>query len=129
MTVVVKGYKELSKALVNAPKDVKREVRTVLRRTGEDVRDDAEQRFSNYGPPASRQSHSQSAVGYMVAVRQRGVEVDSRRKKTTGAHSEYGNVQMRRGLIPALDAKRPIMYARMEVAMQEVIQILERRSL
>jgi hypothetical protein len=129
MTVVVDGYKELSKALVNAPKDVKRESRAAFRRSGEDVRDGADRRFSNYGPQSKRASHTLSADGYKVAVRQRGVEVDSRRRKTTGLHPEYGNAQMRHGLLPALAAEIPHLYVRMEKAMREVVEIIERRSL
>jgi hypothetical protein len=128
MTVVVKGYKELSKAMAQAPKDVKREWRTKMRQVGEDVRADAEQRFSNYGPSQARQSHSQSAEGYKVAVRQRGVEVDSRRRKTTGKHPEYGKAQMRHGLIPGLEDNRIRLHVKMVQAMDEVVALLERRT-
>jgi hypothetical protein len=129
MAVVVQGYREFLKATQYAPKDVKKQVRDAFRKTGRAVRDDAERNFSAYGATAdARRSHSLSADGYRVAVRQTGVDIESSRRKTTGRHPEYGDVQMRRGLIPAARENTPWMVARMELAMEEVVDLFERRA-
>jgi hypothetical protein len=129
MTVVVRGYREFLRATQGAGKDVKREVREAFREVGVVVRADADRRFSDYGPAASRASHTRSADQYRVAVRQRGVDVEQRLRKTTGKHGEYGSAQMRHGLVPALEANRLLLRARMEHAMDEVVDIFEKRTL
>ena len=129
MAAIVSGYKEFMKATQYAGRDVKREVRQAFRKVGAEVREDAERNFSRYGSSSSaRRTHTMSAAGYRVSVRQRGVEVESARRKTTGRHPEYGVVQMRRGLIPAKESNEPMARARMERAMDEVVQIFERRA-
>lgn len=46
---------------------------------------------------------ARSAAGYRVLVRQRGVAVGQALKKTTGLRADFGVLQMRRALLPALD--------------------------
>lgn len=128
MTLVVRNYKQVAQALARAPKDVKREGRAALRRVGEHVRADAQRGFSQYGDEDHRASHTVAGAGYRVSVRQRGVEVDSRLRRTTGAHPEYGAAQMRHGLVPAAKANEPRAAVLTELAMREVARIFERRS-
>ena len=114
-TFVVSGFKELvaaSKSLIPAEQ---KEVRAAFARSGEIVRSDAAQRFNKY--------NARSAAGYRVRVRQRGVEVDQSLRKTTGLRPDYGALQMRRALLPALYAKQDEVVAEFEKALDEVTAI------
>lgn len=96
-TVRVTGYREFLRACDRAGKDTKREVRSTLKEVGEAVRKSAADRFS--------QIDARSAAGYRVSVRQRGVFVVQRLRKTTGLRPDYGSLQMKRALLPALKAE------------------------
>lgn len=91
--LVVRGYQPLLRALRNADRDTKREVRAALRDVGEVVRVEAVKLLDPVAPL--------SAAGYRVRVRQRGVAVEQSLRKTTGLHPEWGDYQMRRVLLPA----------------------------
>lgn len=133
--LIVEGYSQLARALHDAPKDVQREARAVFALVGKKVRDDGEKLFSSYGSAAAgstsfggnRASHADSAQGYRVRVRTRGVEVEQTKRKTTGRHPEYGAAQMRHGLLPALAKNTPVAYAATEAAMRDVAAIIERK--
>ena len=71
-------------------------VRDELRHAGEKVRQGATDRFNRYDP--------RSAQGYRVRVRQRGIAVEQSLRRTTGKHPEFGTLQMRRALVPSLEA-------------------------
>jgi hypothetical protein len=116
-TVQVKGWKELIKASRQIDPNTRRELRKAFREVGELVRSDAAARFS---PIDAR-----SAAGYKVRVRQRGVAVEQSIRKTTGRHPEYGAMQMRRALLPALDANEAETVHRVEEALDRVIEIWE----
>lgn len=90
----VKGYREFVRAIDRASKETKKAVRDELRQAGEVVRRDASQRFAPVSP--------RSAAGYRVVVRQRGVAVEQRLRKTTGQHPQWGALQMRKALVPAV---------------------------
>jgi hypothetical protein len=92
--LVVHGYKEFLRACNAADKAAKKEVRTILREVGDVVKRDAAARFSAVD--------TRSAAGYRTAVRQRGIAVEQRLRKTTGQHPEWGAYQMRKALLPAL---------------------------
>lgn len=117
-TLVVTGLKELLKAAKDAGTATNREVRAALRESGEIVRADAAQRLTKYS--------STSAAGLKVRVRQRGVAVEQSLRKTTGAHPNYGALQMRRALLPALAKEEPRVNAEMEKALDKVKIIFER---
>jgi hypothetical protein len=105
-TVRVKGLKELQRTLRDADKNLRASVRKELREAGEIVRSEAATLFS---PRDAR-----SAAGYKVRVRQRGVAVEQSLRKTTGLHPEYGSLQMRDALLPALDAKEGEVVSHLE---------------
>ena len=96
-TVRVLGYREFLRACDHAGRDTKREVRKTFREVGEIVRAEAERRMDDISV--------QSAHGYRVRVRQRGVAVEQSLRKTTGKRPDYGALQMRHALLPALEAK------------------------
>ena len=136
MTVVVKNYREFLRACDLAGKETRKAMRAELRLAGGLVRDDAQVKFSRYGTAGagqlnfggSRASHADSAAGYRVRVRQRGVEVEQSLRKTTGKHPEYGSAQMRHGLIPAAKAKEPEFVAGVEAAISVICDRFERRD-
>lgn len=119
-TVRVKGFREFLKACQHAPKDTKRFVREAFRQVGEQVRSDAADRFTTID--------AKSAAGYRTRVRQRGVAVEQSLRKTTGLHPEYGSLQMRQALIPALQSHTDETERLMEDAMEKVADHFERTS-
>lgn len=105
--VRVKGATELERAFRQVRKEVLSELRPALRQIGELVRADAQARFQPYD--------TASAAGYKVRVRARGVAVEQSKKRTTGLRPDYGALQMRRALVPALDDKESEVLARVEL--------------
>lgn len=70
-------------------------VRDGLREAAVPVRDEARARFARYD--------ARSASRYGISVRRTGiVSVEQRLRRTTGKHPQFGSLQMRRALIPAL---------------------------
>ena len=120
-TLRVEGYTELLRALKHADRQQRLEVRHTLRDVGQIVQRDAAQRFSPI--------NARSAAGYKVRVRQRGVAVEQSIRKTTGAHPEWGSLQMRRALIPALYAKEDDTKRAMDAAMDKVARDFDRAAL
>jgi hypothetical protein len=98
-TVRVHGLRELNKAFRNVEKDLRKELREELRGVGRIVANEAAGLFAPIDPG--------SASGFKVRVRQRGVAVEQSKRRTTGAHPEYGGLQMRKALLPALERKEP----------------------
>jgi hypothetical protein len=111
-TLAVHGLKEMLKANAKADKETRLAVRHELRAVGDIVKQDA---ASLFAPVNSR-----SAAGYKTRVRQRGVAVEQSIRKTTGKHPEYGALQMRKALLPALHANAAETERRMERAMDTI---------
>ena len=116
-TLVVTGYKEFLRAAKNAGTATNREVRATFREVGELVRADAAQRLAKYS--------TTSAAGLKVRIRQRGVAVEQSLRKTTGDHPQYGSLQMRKALLPALTKDAPLVEAKFEEALDKVKVIFE----
>ncbi len=117
-TIVVRGYKEFLQAAKNAGTATNHEVRAAFREAGELVRADAAQRLTKYS--------TTSAAGLKVRVRQRGVAVEQSLRKTTGAHPQYGSLQMRKALLPALAKEADAVELKFEEALDKVKLIFER---
>ena len=111
-TLRVSGYREFVRACDHAGKDAKREVRTTLRGVGEAVRVAATSRLARID--------ERSAAGLRVSVRQQGVFVVQSLRKTTGKRPDYGALQMRRALLPALRSKTDETEHAMEQAVDRV---------
>jgi hypothetical protein len=105
-TVRVTGLKELQKALRQMDADVAKELRRELKDAGTVVQQQAISLFS----PIS----AGSALGFKVRVRQRGVAVEQSKRRTTGLHPEFGGLQMRRALLPALESNEDAVVAKVE---------------
>lgn len=112
------GYKQFLKAADRAGKDAKREVRAAFRDVGDVVRIAAERDFARYD--------ARTAAGFKVRVRQRGVAVEQSLRKTTGLRPDFGALQMRKALLPALDDNAGVVEARMEKALDRVADDFER---
>lgn len=117
-TLKVRGYREFLRAVASMDKETKKEVRAAFRQAAQAVRVDATRRFSEYD--------ERSAKGYRIIVRQRGVAVEQRYRKTTGKHPEFGPLQMRKALLPAAVAKAKVVEREMERALDRVAAHFER---
>jgi hypothetical protein len=111
-TLQVKGYQAFMRALALADKADRKAVRTEFRKVGARVQRDA---ATSIAPINAR-----TAGGYRTVVRQRGVAVEQSIRKTTGLHPEYGSLQMRRALIPALWANEDDLIRDLEQALDRV---------
>ena len=96
-TVRVKGLRELQRDFRKMEGVLSKELREGLRAAAEPVRREAQALFESVS--------ADSAAGYKVRVRARGVAVEQSRRRTTGLRRDYGRLQMARALIPALDRK------------------------
>lgn len=82
------------------------------------MRASGERRFSRYD--------SGSASGYRTYVRRSGmISVEQSRRKTTGKRPDYGALQMRKALVPALDEHSDDVVRETEAAMDDVADIFE----
>lgn len=97
-TVRVEGLAQLLRATDAAGKETKKLVRDELRKAAVPVRDEAARKFEEFSP--------RSASRYGISVRKVGtVSVEQRLRRTTGARPDFGSLQMRKALVPALDDK------------------------
>lgn len=113
----VKGYREFLRACAKAEKDTRKEVRAAFREVGDIVRVDAARRLDGLSPKA--------AAGLRTRVRQRGVSVEQSLRRTTGKRPDWGAVQMRDALLPAVEAKEDEVVAEMEHAIDRVADHFE----
>lgn len=113
----VHGYREFQRALVLLEPAARRELRSAFRDVGEGVRTNARDRFED--------TSEKSARGYRTVVRTRGVEVEQSLRKTTGTRPDWGTIQMREALLPALDEEHPEIEERMQKAMDQVADYFE----
>ena len=118
-TIRIHGLRELQRAAQRAGKEARKEVRAALRDAAEPVRRDATARFAVVD--------ARSAAGYRVAVRQRGVAVEQRLRKTTGKRPDYGSLQMTRALLPALQANAELIEREAEKAVDRIADHFERK--
>lgn len=117
-TVRLKGYREFVRAANKAERDTKKVVHAKLREAGDIVREEARQRMEQYSV--------KSASGYRIRSRVGGVFVEQSLRKVTGQHPEYGSLQMRIALEPALDAKAGEVERNIEQAIEDLADMWER---
>jgi hypothetical protein len=111
-TLQVRDFTAFMRALALADKADRKAVRDELRQVGDIVRRDAVRFFSPV--------NAHSAGGYRTRVRQRGVAVEQSIRKTTGLHPEWGSLQMRRALLPALMSNEDTLTRGLEQALDRV---------
>jgi predicted Zn-dependent protease with MMP-like domain len=117
-TVRVKGLREFVRACDHAGKETKREVRNTFREVGDIVKVEAAKRFESID--------ARSAAGFRTVVRQRGVSVEQRLRKTTGLRPDFGTLQMRVALLPALDFEEGNVERKLEHTIDEIADHFER---
>jgi hypothetical protein len=115
--VRVNGYREFVRAANRTSREARKEIREALRDVGEVVRADAADRFSTYD--------EQSAGGFRVRVRERGVAVEQSHRRTTGTRPDFGALQMRRALIPAGEENEQDVDERMQEALESIADYFE----
>jgi hypothetical protein len=94
-SVQVEGLKELQRALKKADGDLDSDVKDELKRLGQMVVEDATGRGARY-----------TGIGpYKPIVKQKEVLIRQSKGKVTGQRGDFGSLQMRNVLEPALDAK------------------------
>ena len=117
-TTAVKDLRDFMRATARAERASKRLVRDQLRVVGDVVKVEAQQLFQKYD--------AVSAAGFRTVVRQRGVSVEQRLKRTTGQRPQYGGLQMRRALLPALDRNQEEIVERFDDALDVIAAHFER---
>lgn len=105
-SVKVEGLKELQRALRNYDKVLAKELRVELKKAAEIVAQEATARFSGINP--------MSAAGFRPRARGASAFVQQTRRRTTGLRGDYGALQMRIALLPALEAKEPAVVQQLE---------------
>lgn len=118
-TLVVRDLGLFLKASARAERDVNRETRAALRDVGEVARRDSSRRFAPI--------NARSAAGYKTRVRQKGIAVEQSLRKTTGKHPEYGALQMRKALLPALMSNQDELERELERAIDRIADRFERK--
>ena len=113
----MKGYREYMRAVAKAERSTRRVVHEKLREAGSVVREDATKRFMRYDV--------KSASGYRIRSRVGGVFVEQSLRKVTGQHPEWGVLQMRVALEPAVDAKSAEVERRLERALDELADMVD----
>jgi len=115
--LVLHGYKEFLRACTGAEKGIAREVRTILREAGDVVKQAAVEKFDAYDV--------KSAHGFRTVVRARGVSIEQSLRKTTGTRPDFGALQMRKGLLPALAQEETHFEQEMEHALDLIADVFE----
>lgn len=115
--VRVEGLREFQRALQKADPELRKQVRATFREVGEIVRVDAAARFGRIS--------ADSAGGFRVRVRQKGVAVEQSKRRVTGKRGDYGRLQMTTALLPALDSKQGRVVDAFEDAIDKVADIVE----
>ena len=96
-TVRVKGLSQLNRDFRKLGPELQKELRAELKAVAEPVATEARSLAARFGPKTVRGIAAGSRAGAAV-VRQRN-------RKTTGKRPDFGVLQMRDVLIPAIDAK------------------------
>lgn len=115
-TVRVRGLKEFQRALAKtSPGDLRKGLNREIRQAGQVVADDARARFSGISP--------RSAAGFRPRTKGYGrAVVEQRLRRTTGKRGDYGALQMRRALLPALGAKRNEVLRNLEEMLDRLLR-------
>jgi len=116
-TFRVEGYREFMRACTRAEPDTKRYVRQAFRQVGDAVRADASSLFAPYD--------ARSAARFRTYITQNGVAVGQSLRKTTGKRGDYGALQMRKALLPALHRQRHATEQAFEHAIDQIADRFE----
>jgi hypothetical protein len=114
-SIKITNLRQFHRALKDYDEDLKRELEQELKDAADIVRTDARRRFSTIDV--------RSAAGFRPRVKGFGrVLVEQSRRRSTGQRPDFGSLQMRRALIPAV-------YDNRERVMDAVENMLDRIGL
>lgn len=112
-TIRVKGVRELVRAADAAGKETKKLVRDRLRKLAEPILRDSQAKLARYD------ARSASRLG--ISVRRVGtVAVEQRLRRTTGAHPQFGSLQMHQVLIPSLEQNTATVMDGFDAALDDI---------
>lgn len=96
-TLKVEGLRDLQRALRSYDKSLASELTRRLKEAASIVRDDASARFSRI--------NAASAAGFKPRARGGSAFVEQSQRRTTGTRPDFGSLQMKLALLPALESK------------------------
>jgi len=112
-TVRVKGYREVMRALNAVDKDTRKSVLAGLKEAALPIAEDARGLLGGYAG-LSTSTIVPRAVG-------NGVFVTQKAKKTTGLRPDFGALQMRQGLLPAVMSHQDTIADKVDDALGKLI--------
>jgi hypothetical protein len=110
--VSVRGYRETVRALDTINRDAKKAVLRSLALAAEPVAADARQKLGRYAGASLTTIRPRATV--------RGVFVTQMKRKVTGLRGDFGSIQMREGLLPALDENEGKIIVEVELALDRL---------
>jgi hypothetical protein len=116
-TLRVEGLTPFLRATARAEKETKKQVRGALKEAGDVVKIEASSRFQRFD--------HKTAEGFRTRVRQTGVSVEQSLRRTTGTRPDYGALQMREALLPAMEEKSREVEDTFNDAMDKVADTFE----
>ena len=106
-TIRVRGLRELERGLKKMGSDLPKEIDRELKEAAQIVAEEARARFAGISP--------RSAAGFRPRIKGFGsVFVEQSRRRTTGTRGDYGALQMKRALLPALGSKQGEVIERLD---------------
>lgn len=93
-------------------KDLSKELRGSLKEAAEIVAVSARGKFDDISPA--------SAATLRAVVRARGASVEQSRGRVTGLRPDFGSLQMRRALVPALTEKEPQVVEKVDAMLEKL---------
>lgn len=110
-TVRVEGYREAARALQKVNAGAKREILKGIAEAGRPIADDANRRLGRF-----------TAVGPVKSVGTTGgVFIRQTKRKVSGLRGDFGALQMRDGLIPAVESNEEKIVEHVENALEGLI--------
>jgi hypothetical protein len=107
-TIRVRGYRETARALQRVNKGAKAALYTGLKEAANPIAEDARSRLAGYTGMKTSTIRPRANL--------RGVYVTQGARKTTGLRPDFGSLQMRQGLLPALYSRQDDIVDRVETA-------------
>jgi len=111
-TIRLEGLKELHRSLRRYDKALALELNRRLKRAADIVREDASARFQRI--------NATSAQGFRPRARSGAAFVEQSRRRTTGTRPDFGSLQMRLALLPALQSKSGEVEQSIEAMLDEL---------
>lgn len=119
-TLIVRNWSQLLRGINTLDKESKKALRDTLKQAGRAVQVDSQIRLARYAP--------RSAASIKTSVQVRGVRVYQARRKTTGRRGDFGRLQMKKALVPALRDNEATTARLLERALNQVVDHFNRQG-